>query len=277
MYRTRRCPGESAGAWAPTTIGYDGRPATTTVWTLSRSLLAFLLFCLALLLVSGALVWHVGPTLTGLVVDGERRASPYHVLRIVPGAARAVVENGGLRARLLALAAEDDGRLDWQGGDVEVIEGPVRLEGAAVQLLTFGSGGDLVQFFTSSGYRGLEADHGGSTGLYLGSAEAPGPLAGEQASVLVLYRAKGVADSAPLGVVGESGWLALVGRHGGTVRWQTPLAVLRGAGSWDRLLMLQFPHRQAALAWLRDPATATERAIAGKHVDDVVILLAQPS
>ncbi|MEQ8483112.1 MAG: hypothetical protein RIB46_01995 [Pseudomonadales bacterium] len=249
---------------------------------MSRSLLAFLLFCLALVLASGALIWHVGPTLAGLVVDQERRSSPYHLLRIVaPGADAAPVPDddaggGTLRARLLSLAAEDDGRLVWQGGGAELIEGPARLDGAALQLLSFASGAGVVQFFTSSGYRALEAGRGDATGRYLGTPVGPQTLATGRPSVIVLYRQKPGSVDAPLGAPGDAGWLALAPRHGGELRWAAPLALLRGQGPWDRLLMLQFPDRGAARAWLNDPATVTERALAGRHVDDVVVLLAYP-
>lgn len=255
---------------------------------MSRSLLAFLLFCLALVLASGALVWHVGPTLAALVVDQDRRTSPYHLLRIVPSggeaaavaAADAAADDGAgasMRGRLLALAAEDGGRLVWQGSDAELIEGPVRLDGAALQLLTFDSGAGVVQFFTSTGYRALESERSSGTGRYLGTPTPPEALAANRASVVVLYRGKPGSIPRPLGVPGTSGWLAQVPRHGGELLWSAPLALVRGQGPWDRLLLLQFPDRSAARAWLEDAATVTERALAGRYVDDVVILLAHPA
>jgi uncharacterized protein (DUF1330 family) len=258
---------------------------------LSRSLFGFLLFCLVLVLASAAVVWYLGPTLTGIAFDGERRDSPYYLLQLLPREAlRPGPDQPSYRSRFLALAEADQGRPAWQGSVAEVLEGPVLLDVAAVQLVAFATGGELVQMLTSSGYRSLRSAASELELPLLGSAVAPQRLQTEAASVLVLYRSEKdtagepggePAAGPPLGVPGGRGWLVLVPRFGGEVRWQAPVAPIRmgggGAPPWNRVLLLQFPDAAAAEAWLDDPRTATERAIARKHVDDMVVLLLQAS
>ena len=116
---------------------------------LSRSFLAFLTFCLVLVLATGGVVWYVGPTLAGIVVDESRREQPYLLLQLLPAAAVAQTPaNPSYRARFAALAAEDGAELVWQAGAVEVIEGSVLLDVAGAQVLRFPTGADLVQMFT---------------------------------------------------------------------------------------------------------------------------------
>lgn len=246
---------------------------------MSRSLLGFLLFCLLLVIATAGVVWYMGPTLAGIVADSERRESPYYLLQLLPAAAaRAPREQAtrSYRSRFVSLAAEEQGRLLWQGGSVEVAQGSVLLDVAGVQLLEFATGVDLVQMLTSSAYRDLA---GGSPAevLHLGSPDPPGPLSAAAASVLVLYRVDAERADAPLGVPGETGWLALLPDYRGTVRWQAPVATVHGSEDWNRVLLMQFPRAGHAQAWLEDPNTATERAIARRQVDDMLVLLVQPS
>jgi uncharacterized protein (DUF1330 family) len=243
---------------------------------LSRSLLAFLLFCVALVAVSGVLVWHLGPTLVGIALDPGKRTAPYHVLHLTQRAGADAEAQRAARTRLLTLAAEEGGSLLWQGGAVEVVEGPVRLDGSTLQVLAFASGGGVVQFFTRSDYRALAADSPGA-GLSYGSVDPPGELAVVQASIVVLYRAKPDGGEATLGVPGESGWLERVPRYGGDLRWHAGISPIDRQGSWNRLLVLQFPDVASARRWLADPLSVTERALAARYIDQVVILLVQPA
>lgn len=244
---------------------------------MSRSFLAFLAFCLLLLLASAGVVWYIGLTLTGIVFDGERRQNPYYLLQLLPlDDVEPGGEAGAYRNRFAAVAAEDQGRLVWQAGRVEVTEGHVRPDVEAVQLLEFTSGGSLVRMLTGSGYRSLQSDHGSLGTHLLGSAAPPQELAADEATVLVLYRSQPDGPPAPLGTPGESGWLTLLPGFGGSVGWHAPVDVIRGGRTWNRVLLLQFPDVPEAEAWLADSVTATESAIARKHVDSVVVLTARP-
>lgn len=250
---------------------------------MSRSFLAFLVFCLVLVLVSAGVVWYVGPTLAGIVFDTSRRENPYYLLQILPPApAAADAETPSYRALFLALAAEDQGRPLWQGGSAEVMEGPALLDVGSVQVLEFDTGGDLVQMLTGSGYRALRSGAGTLDTHLVGTPEAPGALEPGTPSVLVLYRAADGDEAAgqprePLGVPGSSGWLRLLPDYGGVVRWRTEVEPIRDTRGWNRMLLVQFADAGAARAWLQDAETITERAIAGMHVDDMLVVLLQPA
>ena len=245
---------------------------------MSRSLLGFLVFCLLLVVATGGVVWYVGPTLAGIVIDEARRESTYYLLQLLPaGAMRAGDDTGSYRGRFVELAGEESGALIWQGGAVEVIDGSVLLDVSGAQLLEFDTGVNLVQMLTSSAYRELESSAGELAVLQVGASQAPDALAPDQATVAVLYESDMPAIRAPLGVPGERGWLALLPRFQGEVRWDTAVAAVRGDAPWNRVLLLQFPSSAAAQNWLMDPVTVTERAIARKQVDGMTVLLIAPS
>lgn len=244
---------------------------------MSRSLLAFLIFCALLVLGSAGLVWYMGPTLAGIVIDESRRENPYYLLQLWPEAAVAIdAGDPSYRARLNALAREEQGRVLWRGGQADVHAGSLLLDAASAQVMEFESGADLVQLLTSSPYRALQAGFGDLPVNYLGSATPPPPLSSDLTTVLVLFRVGDGQSAEPLGEPGATGWLALVPRYQGRLLWRTAVEGIRGAGPWNRLLVLQFPDRTGALSWLQDPATVTERALAARHVDDMTVLVVQP-
>jgi uncharacterized protein (DUF1330 family) len=249
-------------------------------YSLSRSFLAFLLFCLLLLVASAGVVWYVGITLTTIAFDGDRRQNPYYLLQLLPPLADAPEQEPALpayRNRFAALAAEEEGRLVWQAGAVELEDPNQRGDLAAVQLLEFASGASLVRMLTSSAYRTLEREAGDRVIHLLGATSGPRELAADEATMLVLYRAHDGGTTAPLGVPGESGWLTLLPSYGGTIGWQAPVEIIRGNGAWTHALLLQFPDMASIASWQADSVTETERAIARRHVDSLVILTAQPA
>jgi uncharacterized protein (DUF1330 family) len=245
---------------------------------LSRSFLAFVTFCLVLLLATGGVVWYVGPTLAGIVIDESRREQPYLLFQLLPAAAVAQSpENPSYRARFAALAAEDGAELVWQAGSVEVVEGSVLLDVAGAQMLRFPTGADLVQMFTGSAYRALQDGFGALPLRHLGSADASIDPSAAAASLVVLFRMDEASPPDPLGVPGASGWLRLLPEHEGRVAWQAAVDSIRGEDAWNRVLLLEFPDALSAQQWFEDPATVTERAIAARYLDDVTVLLVEPS
>jgi hypothetical protein len=247
---------------------------------LSRSFLAFVLFCLLLLVASAGVVWYVGLTLTSIAFDSDRRQNPYYLLQLFPPVAGEQGEGRGVAAYrngFAALAAEDEGRLVWQSGHIEAADSLQPPVVSAVQLLEFASGASLVRLLTSSAYRALQLGEGEEPIHLLGAPSGPGELAADEATVLVLYRAHADAPPAPLGVPGESGWLTLLPMYGGTVGWQAPVETIRGGSTWSHVLLLQFPDVAAAETWQADSVTETERAIARRHVDSLAIVTARPA
>lgn len=244
---------------------------------MSRSLLGFLVFCGLLVLVSAGVVWYVGPTLAGIVIDESRRKNPYYLLQLWPAAAIATDSGDpSYRARFNALAGEEQGQVLWRGGDLDVHAGSVLLDVAAAQITKFDTGAGIVQLLTSSAHRALQDGFDDLPIRYLGTSQAPPDLDQRSTSVVVLLQVSQPQDAAPLGSPGESGWLSLVPRHQGQLRWQAEVDSIRGPRDWNQLLLLQFPDRDSALGWLQDPATVTERALAARHVDAMTVLVIQP-
>jgi hypothetical protein len=239
---------------------------------LSRSLLGFLLFCLLLVAVSAIGVWYMGPTLAGIVVDAETRENPYYLLQLV--AADDPQRASAYRAQFLELAATDGAELRWQAGPLAVEEGSPLLAFDQAQLLRFPAGGDLVQMLTGSGYRQLAGQADGPRTLLLGSRQGPAEIPSLGAVVLALLELKADAGVDALGQPGVGGWLGTVAEQGGMVVWNVPLDTLRGDGRWNHLIGVHFPDTMRAEAWLTEPTTVTERAIAERVIEDALVLLA---
>lgn len=239
---------------------------------MSRSLIAFLLFCVLLLAVSAAGVWYMGPTLARIAVDTETRENPYHLVQLV--ATDEPEQASAYRAAFLELAVADGAELRWQAGPLDVMEGSPRLAFDQAQILRFPAGGDLVQMLTSSGYRQLAGRADGPRTLLVGSRRGPAEIPAFGANLLALLELKPDAGAAELGEPGVGGWLGSVPEHGGTVVWNVPLDTLRGEGRWNHVIGLHFPDTASAEAWFTDPITATERAIAERIMEDALVLLA---
>lgn len=246
---------------------------------MSRSQLAFLVFCLVLICVSGALVWYVGPTASAIAFDADRRSAPYFVLHLVPQTPKMdVAAVAAYRAELDATIAMEGARPLWSSTHTRRHESRTRagsLRGAmeAVDLIRFEHGADLVHMLTGEEFRALVGGAPFEVRL-AGSATPPQDLRAGEVAVLVLYEGVGSDYASPFGVPGESGWLIVLDRFGGRIAWDTPIEWIRGRETWNRLLLLQFPDTRSAGAWLRDPATQTERAIVSRHIGDLLVLAA---
>ncbi len=239
---------------------------------MSRSFVGFLFFCVLLLAVSAVGVWYMGPTLVGIVVDAETRENPYYLMQLV--ATDAPETASTYRSGFLELASADGAELRWQAGQLSVMEGSPLFAFDQAQLLRFPAGGDLVQMLTGIGYRQLAGETDGLRTLLLGSREGPAEIPSMGAVVMALLELKSDASAADLGEPGGGGWLGTAPERGGTLIWSAPLDTLRGAGRWNHVLGLHFPDAEKAEAWLTDPTTVTERAIAERAIEDALVLLA---
>jgi hypothetical protein len=262
-------------------LGYDPRDLAAGVPAVNRALLGFLVFCLVLVAATGVLVWHIGPTPTAIAFDGARRSEPYFLLQFIPQDANARRDAvPARRAGLVVVAGVDGGERIWSAGSTRRYESRARhgsYRGAmeAVDAFAFDRGRDVVQVLTGAEYRELAADPNLTT-LLAGTATPPSAIDPAAVSVLVLFEVMGGNLRHPLGEPGESGYLAVLGEHGGRLAWDAPIDWIRGSQEWNRLLLLQFPDAAAAGAWLRDPVTVTERAIASRHLGDLLVLVALP-
>jgi hypothetical protein len=248
---------------------------------LSRSLVGFLFFC-ALLLGAGAfLVWYVGPTATAIAFDGDRREAPYFLLQLIPQGSGAAPEGiAEHRAGLVTAAGADGGRQIWSAADTRrhesrTREGSYRGAMAALDLLAFDRGAELVQMLTGAEFRALAA--GPEPGVLLaGTGIPPQALRGSDVTVVLLFQVVDADVTQPLGEPGRAGWLAALDDHQGRLAWDAPLDWVRGSQAWNRIALLQVPDAALAAAWLRDPTTLAERAIASRYLGDLLVLVALP-
>ncbi len=247
---------------------------------LSRSLIGFVSFCLVLAFASAIGVWYMGPTLAGIALDSESRENPYYLLHLMvedavgPEGAAAAESAPGYGTAFLTLAASDGAELQWRAGQLGIAEGSPLLAVDQAQLLRFPTGGDLVQMLTGSHYRRLQKGRIVPPAQLLGSLVKPASFPMHGAIVLALLRMKDDVSVAAIGSPNETGWLALLGHYDGRVIWNAPLDAIRASESWNRVLALHFPSQAAADAWLTDPTTMTERAIAERVIEDALLLVA---
>jgi len=239
---------------------------------LSRSFVGFVVFCGLLIAISAVGVWYMGTTLVGIVVDADKRENPYYLLHLIGAGSAELVSD--YRTAFLTLAGNDGAELQWQAGELEVAEGSPLLTFDQVQLLRFPAGGDLVQMLTGSGYRHLAGTAGAPSTLLLGSTRPPDEFPARGAVLLALLRVKPAASAEDLGSPDGDGWLGTVDENGGRRVWDAPLDTIRGDQTWNRLVAIHFPDLASAEAWLSDPATVTERAIAERAIQDSLVLVA---
>ena len=85
-----------------------------------------------------------------------------------------------------------------------------------------------------------------------------------------------LAEAAADGFSGMARKMVNLEQYGGLVVWETAISMIEGeAENWDRLIALRFETVERAESWLRDPVSVTERAIARRNMQQVVVLLLQ--
>lgn len=228
---------------------------------MNRSLLTFLTFLLLLAGGAGLLIWWVGPAMVSLALDDERRSAPYYLVHLLERP-----DNSGYFQRFGQLLREEEAQLLWRGTLQGLHSGRSRDEMADVALLEFQAGAGVVRMMTSSAYRSLTEP---VQPVLLGSARPPGPIAQDESLVLWLLETVEGADLAVLDGLGDS-----AGDYGGQLIWSERVDVLEGDRPWNRALLIAFPDAAAVTAWLADPGTATDRALARRqYVTDAMLEL----
>jgi len=237
---------------------------SSVVGTVNRSLLGFIWFLLALALAAAAGAWWLGPGVVNLVLDDERRSEPYYLLHLgeqsVPGSEYA--------AQFTSLVQAEDGELLWRGSLERVLEGRLQDEWPDLMLFRMARGGDLIQTVTSPEYRRIIS---GRRLMLLGVPEPPADLTGTGTLVLWLQQTDDgdqAAASAALAQVAQN-----LSNFSGAVMWDSPVDLITGQGQWDHLAVLAFPDAATAQNWFREPASLTERTLAGKNLQHQTWLL----
>ena len=219
---------------------------------MNRSLVAFLVFLGVLLGGFAVFIWWVGPVMVSLALDEEGRTTPYYLLHLLDD------ENpADYFQEFGTLLRQEEAQLLWRGRVKALHAGRSRDELADVALLEFGAGADVVQMLTSSAYRALTRR---SAPILLGTPEAPGPVA--QDEVLLLWLLETVPGGEPMDL---SLLTVSTAEFHGQLVWSTRVDVLSGDRPWNHVLLIAFPDSQSVRAWLANPETETDRALARRY------------
>ncbi|MFB3105680.1 MAG: hypothetical protein ACE1ZA_12275 [Pseudomonadales bacterium] len=238
---------------------------------MSRPLVGLLLFCVILGGIAGLVGWWVGPTVLSLALDDKQRNEPYHLLHFValkPDERETYARV--YQTPMQQLVIDDGGQLLWQADTLRLVEGSVRDEWSQVVLARFPRAAEFVQMITGSQYRRISSANPVER-VVVGIREAPDNFARNAPIVLYLFQLDEVAAN-EFQLMTQK--MLNLDQYGGLVVWETAISVLEGeVENWDRLIALQFETIERAESWLRDPASVTERAIARRNMQQVVILL----
>ncbi|MCZ6619639.1 MAG: DUF1330 domain-containing protein [Gammaproteobacteria bacterium] len=240
---------------------------------MSRPLIGFLLFCVILGGTAGLAAWFVGPAILSLALDEKQRNEPYYLLHFAalkPGVKEDYTR--AYEAPMQRLVVADGGHLLWRADMLQLVEGSVRDEWTQVVLVRFPRAAEFVQMITSSEYRHISAANPVER-VVVGIREVPDDLARDAVIVLYLFR---LAEAAADGFRGMARKMVNLEQYGGLVVWETAISMIEGkTENWDRLIALRFETVERAESWLRDPVSVTERAIARRNMQQVVVLLLQ--
>ncbi|MCZ6640894.1 MAG: hypothetical protein O7F71_04915, partial [Gammaproteobacteria bacterium] len=223
--------------------------------------------------------WMVGPTLLTFALDEEQRNEPYYLLHFstVKSGDREVYYHD-YQAPMQQLVIADGGQLVWQADTLQLVEGSVRDEWTQVVLARFSKAAGIVQMITSSQFRKISASNSAER-VVVGVREGPGDLAEDAVIVLYLFQLDVQHDETSASEFQRMGrQMVNLDQYGGSIVWETAISVIEGeVENWDRLIALRFATIERAESWLRDPASVTERAIAKRNMQQVVILLLRGS
>ena len=245
---------------------------------MSGSLRTFLVFCVLLAVCGIGLRLWAGPVMLDLMLDKERRAAPLTALVLVaPGRIGASASDALARKidAMHGLMRDAGASLQWSGRTQVVVDGATRDEWQRVSVARFATGAAFVDFFTSGTYRSLRGDAPASRQFVMVAEEdLQDSLEPERRLVLVLVEAaKGKPGEIRRAV---RDLLATLRAHGGSVRWETPVAVLQGDAAPSWVAAVQFEPDEAVERWLADDDAGLERHLTHRDVDRLVITILKP-
>lgn len=229
---------------------------------------SFLIFLVALAGVSALGVWWFGPDIASLAIDDSRRNQPYYLIHF------ATVDDsaGSYFSTLNDLAGEEEGELLWRGELMQLRTGKQADEWRSMHVLGFARGADVVQMMTAAEFRSLL---GSQRTLLLGTVAKPMDLAATRYLLVWLLRYReGYEDAAKSAIESV---LRTTASYAGKVVWNTAADPFGGSQEWDHIVALSFNDSADAAAWLDDPLTVTERALARKYFPQEALLQMQSS
>lgn len=220
---------------------------------MNRAVASFLTFCVALVILFGAMAWWLGAPLLRLAFDAEQRVAPYHALYLVDAAPPG--DPGAYESRFTELLAQESAQLLWQANEVVVPSGEVADEWDQVSAVRFASGSGFVRLVTGGNYRTLQAQAPGGRRSVLGLSDPPGT---ETPSAELLMVAAASPEGGSVDLV-EAFAPALAA--GGRIVWDSPVVVLEGNSQFDQLLVLGFDEAASVDEWLWSTVTETDLAL----------------
>lgn len=215
------------------------------------------------LLVAGAAFW-VGVPLVNLAFFDERRDEPLMVIELLK-APDADLHQALYQTPMAELLASEGARLQAAYRMNHLMHGSVADEWQYMNLIDVPRAADFVQVMTSGPFKLLQAQGGVSASTRIGVFHTTGQ---QWRPALVVWFVKTrqldaldpFAETLPL-------WETLQGR----VVVNQPLLLLDNDASFDRVLIVEFPSTQAALALLRSPEMRTLRSVVNGAVDHMAL------
>jgi uncharacterized protein (DUF1330 family) len=233
---------------------------------MSRGLILFVGLMLALVVVLGIGIWWLGPTLAHLAFVDARRDQAYVVVDLArPEDLDRHAARYGLP--LIELVRSEEGELIGDYRLSHVMSGRVDDEWQRMQLYRFTAATDLVQVLTSTPYRVMFEQIEGTGSLKLGSFDLPKD-AWRPAVVVWLVDQRDAGTLDPLREL-----VALAEGAEGRLVWDAQVDAVERPGTWNRVVVVDFPDTETALAWLRSDTAATERTLSRSRVEGLALLV----
>ncbi len=201
--------------------------------------------------------WWIGPQLVHIALLDDQRDQPYLLLDF----AKTTDDRGDdylishYQEPLTGLIASEGGVAVGSYTLVQLLEGTRADEWSHLNNFHLSRAQDIAQVMTSSPYR-LIATNGSVSNVSLGHFSAQ-PVRWRAGLIIWLVRSSdhvSVDNLAPV--------LATLAGTTGQVVWDKAAHIYHPEQDWDRLLVVDFPSAQDALAWMRDPEVSTARVIA---------------
>lgn len=201
--------------------------------------------------------WWIGPQLVHIALLDDQRDQPYLLLDF----AKTTDDRGDdylfshYQEPLTGLIASEGGVAVGSYTLVQLLEGTRADEWTHLNNFHLSRAQDIAQVMTSSPYR-LIATSGQVSSVSFGHFAAQ-PVRWRAGLIIWLVRRSDNVATDNLAPV-----LATLAGTAGQVVWDKAVHIYHREQDWDRLVVLDFPSAQDALAWIRDPEVATARVIA---------------
>lgn len=205
----------------------------------------------------GTAAWWIGPQVVHIALFDTQRSEPYLIMDFAQPAQdnAAAVLDSRYQQPLSGLIASEGGVKLGGYSLVQLLEGTRADEWSHLNNFHLSRAQDLAQIMTSSPYR-LVTRSDQIKSFTLGQYFAK-PIRWRAGLVVWLVQASSEQNADPLAPV-----IATLETAQGRLVWDKIPHIYHQDNHWDRLLVMDFPSAELALAWIRQPDVATARVIA---------------